>query len=48
MAKAGMSLPSRITRDAVSSLNRMYERKTDRNTQVDPWRGPSQEAGTTP
>jgi len=43
-----MSSTSYVTRTAVSSLNRMYDRKTDRNTLAEPWRGPSQEAGTTP
>lgn len=48
MRNRGMSLASRITRSDVSSLNRMYERKTDGHTQVGPWSGTSQEAGTTP
>jgi hypothetical protein len=48
MTNRGMSLASRITRSDVSSLNRMYERKTDGRTQADSWSGTSQEAGTTP
>lgn len=48
MTNRGMSLASRVTGVDVSSLNRMYERKTDDRTQVVTWSGTSQEAGTTP